>query len=154
MIAQGKKAPAFSLPNAEGATRTLKDFAGKPLVLYFYPRDNTPGCTQESCDFRDNFARITATGAAIAGVSADSPASHAKFRDKYGLPFELLSDEKREMLEAYGVWQLKKFLGKEFMGIVRSTVIIGSDGIVAKVFPTVKVKGHVDDVLEALRTIS
>ncbi|MBL0174283.1 MAG: thioredoxin-dependent thiol peroxidase [Ignavibacteria bacterium] len=154
MIAEGKKAPAFSLPNADGTTRTLKDFAGKPLVLYFYPKDNTPGCTQESCDFRDNFARITATGAAVAGVSADGPASHAKFRDKYGLPFELLSDEKREMLEAYGVWQLKKFLGKEYMGIVRSTVIIGSDGIVARVFPKVKVKGHVDEVLEALKTVS
>ena len=153
MIEAGKKAPAFSLPNAEGKKVALKDFAGVPLVLFFYPKDNTPGCTQEACDFRDNFARITATGAAVVGVSADSPESHTKFKAKYDLPFELLSDQGYEMLGKYGVWKEKSLYGRTFLGIVRTTVVIDANGIVAKIFPKVKVKGHVDEVLSVLASL-
>ncbi|MDH7515052.1 MAG: thioredoxin-dependent thiol peroxidase [Bacteroidota bacterium] len=151
MIQAGREAPDFTLPNAEGKPVRLSDFRGKPVVLYFYPKDNTPGCTKEACDFRDNFARITATGAVVLGVSADTAESHRKFRTKHDLPFELLSDEKHEVLEAYGAWEKKSLYGKSFLGIVRTTVVIGRDGKVAHVFPKVKVAGHVDRVLEVLK---
>jgi peroxiredoxin Q/BCP len=154
MLETGKKAPAFTLPAASGGTVSLKDFAGSPVILYFYPKDNTPGCTQEACDFRDNFARVTSAGAVVLGISADSIASHVKFRDKHELPFELLSDESHEMLEKYGAWQPKKLYGKSFLGIVRSTVLIDGKGVVRRVWPKVRVKGHVDEVLEALTEIS
>ncbi len=150
MIAVGKKAPAFSLPSSSGANVSLKDLKGKTVVLYFYPKDNTPGCTQEACDFRDNFARIQAAGALVFGVSADSIASHRKFQQKLELPFELLSDESHTMLEAYGAWKEKSMYGRTFMGIERSTVIIDANGVVVQVFPKVKVKGHVDEILAVL----
>ncbi len=150
MIAVGKKAPAFSLPSSSGANVSLKDLKGKTVVLYFYPKDNTPGCTQEACDFRDNFARIQAAGALVFGVSADSIASHRKFQQKLELPFELLSDESHTMLEAYGAWKEKSMYGRTFMGIERSTVIIDANGVVMQVFPKVKVKGHVDEILAVL----
>ena len=150
MIEVGKKAPAFTLPSGSGGKVSLKDFKGKAVVLYFYPKDNTPGCTTEACDFRDNFSRITAAGAVVLGVSADSPERHKKFSAKLELPFELLSDEGHKVLEKYGIWQEKKLYGRIFMGIVRSTVIIDAGGTVAAVFPKVKVKGHVDQVLEVL----
>ncbi len=150
MIAVGKKAPAFSLPSSSGATVSLKDLKGNTVVLYFYPKDNTPGCTQEACDFRDSFARLQAAGALVFGVSADSIASHRKFQQKHELPFELLSDESHTMLEAYGAWKEKSMYGRTFMGIERCTVIIDEHGVVKKIFPKVKVKGHVDEVLAAL----
>lgn len=148
----GESAPDFILPgiDEEGNERTysLSDLLkkSKPLVLYFYPKDNTSGCTQEACDFRDSMNRITAK-AAVAGVSADSIASHIKFRAKQGINFPLLSDPGHEILKAYGVWQQKKMAGRNYMGIVRTTLIIGSDGKLEKIWPKVKVKGHVDEVL-------
>ena len=153
MIEVGKQAPAFSLPNSEGKQFALKDFKGKPLVLYFYPKDNTPGCTREACDFRDNFARITAAGAVVLGISADPPGTHSRFREKFQLPFERLSDQNYDMLRKYDVWKEKSLYGRTFLGIVRTTVIVDSRGYVAKLFPKVSVKGHVDEVLEALATI-
>lgn len=150
MIEVGKKAPAFSLPSSEGRKISLKDFAGKKVVLYFYPKDNTPGCTQEACDFRDNMARLVSAGAVVLGVSGDSVSSHEKFRDKYELPFPLLSDESHEMMEKYGVWQEKSNYGRTYMGVVRTTVLIDGDGVVRRIWPNVKVKGHVDAVLSAI----
>lgn len=154
MLEIGKKAPAFSLPSTGGSMVALKDLIGNPVVLFFYPKDNTPGCTTEACDFRDNFARVTATGASVFGISADSIASHEKFREKYALPFDLLSDESKEMLEKFGVWQEKKNFGRSYMGIVRTTVLLDSKGVVRRIWPKVKVKGHVDEVLDALKELS
>jgi thioredoxin-dependent peroxiredoxin len=154
MIEPGKKAPAFSLPSTSGKKIALKDFKGRIVVLYFYPKDSTPGCTQEACDFRDNLARLTAAGVVVLGVSADSVSSHEKFRGKYELPFELLSDENREVIEAYGVWKEKNMYGKKMMGIVRTTFVIDADGKVARIFPKVKVAGHVDEVLKAVLEIA
>ncbi|HLF13296.1 MAG TPA: thioredoxin-dependent thiol peroxidase [Bacteroidota bacterium] len=150
MPEEGAEAPDFSLPDGSGKTVSLKDFKGKKAVIYFYPKDDTPGCTTEACDFRDNLARIRKTGAEVVGVSADPVKSHAKFAGKYGLPFPLLSDEEGAMLKAYGVWQKKSFMGRTYMGIVRSTFILDEQGVIVKVFPTVKVPGHVDEVLEVL----
>ncbi|MBR9976020.1 MAG: thioredoxin-dependent thiol peroxidase [Bacteroidetes bacterium] len=150
MIEEGKKAPAFSLPSSDGGKVALKDFAGKKVILYFYPKDNTPGCTQEACDFRDNMARLQAAGAVVLGVSGDSIASHERFRDKFELPFPLLSDETHEMMEKYGVWQEKKNYGRSYMGVVRTTVLIDEKGVVRRIWPKVTVKGHVDAVLAAL----
>ena len=150
-LTAGDKAPSFSLLDDTGKRVSLKDFAGKSLVLYFYPKDSTPGCTQESCDFRDNLNRLKSSGAAVVGVSADSVESHRKFKEKQGLTFPLLSDPDHEALEAYGVWQEKSLYGRKFMGIVRSTFIIDGKGKISKVFPKVSVKGHVDEVLAALR---
>jgi peroxiredoxin Q/BCP len=153
MLETGKKAPAFSLPAMSGGKVSLKDFAGSPVILYFYPKDNTPGCTTEACDFRDSFSRFTAAGAVVLGVSADSIASHLKFRDKHELPFELLSDESHAMMEKYGVWQEKKLYGRTFLGIVRTTVLIDASGIVRRIWPKVKVKGHVEEVLAELKSL-
>lgn len=150
MIETGKKAPAFSLPSSDGGKVSLKDFAGKKVVIYFYPKDNTPGCTQEACDFRDNIARVQAAGAVVLGVSGDSIASHEKFRDKFELPFPLLSDETHAMMEKYGVWKEKKNYGRTYMGVERTTVLVDESGVVRRIWPKVKVKGHVDAVLEAL----
>jgi thioredoxin-dependent peroxiredoxin len=146
----GDPAPDFSLPTTDGTVISLKSLRGKRVVLYFYPKDSTPGCTKEACDFRDNLARVKRTGALIFGVSADSVASHRKFTDRFDLNFPLISDESREMLKAYGVWKQKSFLGKKFMGIERTTIIIGADGVVEHIFPKVKVLGHAQAVLEAL----
>ena len=151
MIEEGKKPPAFTLPDQENNPVSLKDFTGTFVVLYFYPKDNTPGCTQESCDFRDNFARITSLGAVVLGISADSVASHGKFKAKFDLPFPLLSDEARKVIDLYDVWREKNMYGKKVMGIQRSTFIIGPDGRLVKQFRGVKVKGHVDEVLEILK---
>lgn len=150
MIEVGKKAPAFSLPSVSGRNVSLKDVAGRNVVLYFYPKDNTPGCTQEACDFRDNIARIQSADAIVLGVSGDSLASHEKFRDTYDLPFDLLSDETHEMMEKYGVWKEKKNYGRTYMGVERTTVLIDKQGIVRRIWPKVKVKGHVDDILATL----
>ncbi len=149
----GDKAPGFRLADDTGRARELEDFAGKFLVLYFYPKDNTPGCTQESCDFRDNLNGLTSSGAAVAGVSADSVESHRKFKAKHEFTFSLLSDPDHAALNAYGVWQEKSLYGRKFMGIVRSTFLIDGDGVIRAVFPKVKVTGHVDEVLAALHTL-
>ncbi len=150
MIREGRKAPAFSLESSEGGKVALKDLAGKYAVIYFYPRDDTPGCTTEANDFNKALRKLKARNAMVIGVSKDSVASHCKFADKYALKFPLLSDPAGKMLEKYGAWGEKNMYGKKSMGIIRSTVLIGPDGKVIKHFPKVKVKGHVDEVLEAL----
>jgi len=145
----GKNAPALSLPNQDGALVSLFGLKGKWVVVYFYPRDSTPGCTTEACDFRDNFARISAKGAVVLGISKDAAKSHVKFREKQALPFDLLVDADGAACEAFGVWQMKKFMGHEGMGIVRSTFLVDPVGKVAKVWSPVKVKGHVEDILDS-----
>ena len=151
MIEEGKKAPDFNLKNQDGETISLKDFKGKKVVLYFYPKDNTSGCTKEACNFRDEFPKFKNVDAVILGVSPDSVASHKKFADKYDLPFNLLSDEEKKVLEQYGVWQEKSMYGKKYMGVVRTTVVIDENGKIRKIFPKVKVDGHNKEVMEALK---
>jgi len=150
MLQVGKRAPAFSLDNAEGERVSLKDFAGKTVVLYFYPRDNTPGCTLEAQDFQKALPEFKKRKAVVLGVSPDTSASHCKFRDKFDLSFELLSDPDHAVLEKYGAWGEKTLYGKKSLGVLRSTVIIDKAGNVQKVFPKVKVNGHVEAVLAAL----
>ena len=150
MLAEGKKAPAFTLSDSDGKKVSLKDFIGKNVVLYFYPKDNTPGCTTEACDFKEALPNFKKINAVVLGVSPDSQASHRKFADKYALPFTLLSDEDKKVLEKYGVWQEKSMYGKKYMGVVRTTIVIDKTGKVKKIFPKVKVKGHVDEVLKTL----
>jgi peroxiredoxin Q/BCP len=150
MVQVGKKAPAFTLPNADGKKVSLKDYAGKHVVLYFYPRDNTPGCTLEAQDFQRNLPEFKKRKAVVLGVSPDGEASHCKFRDKFDLSFDLLSDPEHTVLEKYGAWGEKTLYGKKSLGVIRSTVIIDPSGNVQKVFPKVKVNGHVEAVLEAL----
>ena len=146
----GSKAPDFVLPTADGTTVSLREFRGKKVVLYFYPKDDTSGCTKEACSFRDDVSRFKQRGAVIIGVSPDSPESHEKFAAKYGLPFPLASDEKREVVKKYGVWQQKSMYGRKYMGIVRSTFIIDEKGYVAAIFRKVKVDGHTDEILGIL----
>ena len=145
----GKKAPALKLPNQDGTVVDLASHKGGWTVVYFYPRDSTPGCTTEACDFRDRFERLVAKGATVYGVSRDPAKAHVKFREKQELPFDLLVDAEGEACEAWGVWQMKKFMGREGMGIVRSTFLIDPDGKVAKVWSPVKVTGHAQDVLDS-----
>lgn len=150
----GRKAPAFTLPASTGGKIKLSDYAGKSnVVLYFYPKDNTPGCTTEACDFRDNIARLQAADTVVLGVSCDSLKSHEKFVEKFSLPFPLLSDEDHAIAEKYGVWVEKKNYGKTYMGLQRSTFLIGKDGKVKAVWANVKVKGHVDAVAEAIENL-
>ena len=153
MIEVGKKAPAISLPDAEGTKRTLKEFLGKKVVLYFYPKDNTSGCTAEACDFRDAFPNFDKTNAVILGLSPDSVQSHKKFAEKFELPFILLSDENKKVLEKYGVWKEKSMYGRKYMGVERTTVLIDEKGIIRKIYPKVKVNGHVDQVSNDLKEI-
>ena len=149
---EGKKAPDFTALNQDGKKVKLSSFKGKKnVVLFFYPRDMTPGCTTEACDFRDNKSQFKNT--VILGVSADTTEKHQKFIEKHSLTFDLISDPDKKVLEKYGVWQEKSLYGKKFMGIVRTTVLIDKKGIVKKIFPKVKVKGHVEKVLEALKEI-
>jgi len=143
-------APDFALPDHTSKMTALKDFRGKKVVLYFYPRDDTPGCTRESCDFRDNFGRVKAKGAVVLGVSRDDAGSHVRFREKYDLPFTLLSDETRAVHLAYGAWGKKVLYGKESEGVIRSTFLIDEKGKVVRVWSPVKVEGHVGAVLAAL----
>jgi peroxiredoxin Q/BCP len=151
MLKPGDKAPNFKLPGTSGKDPSLKDFRGRKLVLYFYPKDNTSGCTREACDFRDNFARVRRAGTDVVGVSKDSLASHDKFRDKYDLPFELLSDKDNAVATAYGAYGEKTMYGKKVMGTIRSTFIIDEKGKIEHVWSPVKVNGHVDQVLAALK---
>jgi peroxiredoxin Q/BCP len=150
MLKEGSKAPAFTLVSDAGEKVSLKDFAGQTVILYFYPKDMTSGCTQQACDFRDAHPKFKNKGAVILGISRDSQASHAKFRDKYELPFTLLVDAEGKVCEAYGVWKEKSMYGRKYMGIERTTVVVGPDGKVAKIFPKVKVKDHVAAVLAEL----
>lgn len=150
MLSVGDKAPAFTLKDDQDTTRRSSELKGKPYVLFFYPKDNTPGCTTEACSFRDLRGEFERAGIAVFGVSADSSASHAKFVAKYGLGLPLLSDPDHGLLEAYGVWTEKSLYGRKFMGIVRSTFAIGADGRISHVWPKVKPAGHAEDVLAAL----
>ena len=147
----GQQAPDFTVETDKGETVSLKDFAGKHVVLYFYPKDDTPGCTVEACNFRDNMGRIEAAGAVVLGISLDSVQSHQKFRDKFELPFTLLSDADHKVADAYGVYGKKTFREHEYMGIDRATFIIGPDGKLAKVWAKVKAEGHAEEVLAWLR---
>lgn len=149
----GQPAPAFSIPKDGGGSVSLAGFKGRKLVLYFYPKDDTSGCTKEAMEFNAARAAFADAGADIVGVSADSVASHDKFKKKYDLAFPLGSDESKAMLEAYGVWVQKSMYGKSYMGIERTTVLIDSKGKVARVWSKVKVPGHVDEVLEAVRAL-
>jgi peroxiredoxin Q/BCP len=153
MIEVGKKAPAFKLPSSDGDTVELSKLAGKYVVLYFYPRDNTPGCTVEAQDFLDAMPTLKKLGAVVLGVSKDSIASHCKFRDKFELNFPLLSDADGAVLEKYGAWGEKSMYGKKMMGVIRSTVLIGKDGKVVKHWPKVSTKGHAAAVVEALQSV-
>jgi len=150
MLEAGQKAPAFSLKDQDGKTVKLSDFKGQRVVLYFYPKDNTPGCTTEACDFRDEASALKKAGAVVLGVSMDSEASHQKFIKKFTLNFPLLVDADHAVADKYGAWGEKKMYGKAFMGLIRSTFLIGADGKLEKVWPKVKVDGHVKEVLEAL----
>jgi thioredoxin-dependent peroxiredoxin len=153
-IEAGQKAPAFTLTADDGSKVKLSDFAGKPVVLYFYPKDDTPGCTREACAFRDASAALKKSGAVVLGVSADDTESHVKFRDKFKLNFPLLSDTDHKVAEKYGAWREKNMYGKVSMGIQRSTFLIDPAGKVAKVWKRVQVDGHDQTVLEALSDLS
>lgn len=154
MLTIGDIAPDFTLPQTDGESVTLSALKPKPVVLFFYPRDNTKGCTTEAQDFSAALEAFKAAGVRVFGISKDSLQSHAKFRDKRALTVPLLSDENAHVCEDYGVWAEKKMYGKTFMGIVRTTVLIDSDGKVAKVWPKVKVAGHVDEVLTAAQALT
>ena len=154
MVETGNPAPDFTLTSDSGERISLADLRGKPIVLYFYPKDHTPGCTKQACGIRDTWGEFERTGAVVIGVSPDSPKSHAKFREKYGLPFTLLADEDHAVAEQFGVWVEKRFAGKRYMGVERSTFVIDEDGNVAKIMRRVKPDQHADDVLEMLHTLS
>lgn len=146
----GDRAPDFSMPTVSGGTVSLGDLRGKKVVLYFYPKDDTPGCTVEACSFRDNLPSFQGINAEVIGVSRDNTESHQAFRDKYGLNFTLASDDSGQVTENYGVWREKNMYGKTFMGIQRSTFLIDETGTIAKIWPTVQVDGHTQEVLAAL----
>jgi peroxiredoxin Q/BCP len=150
VIEEGQPAPDFELPTDSGETVKLSDLRGKPVVLYFYPKDNTPGCTTQACGIRDAYGEFERAGAVVLGVSPDDERSHVKFKDKYELPFTLLADTEHSVAEQYGVWGEKSFAGKKYMGVNRSTFVIDADGTVKRVLRDVKPKEHADDVLEAL----
>ncbi len=149
----GAKAPPFSLTSDSGRKVKLADFKGKPIVLYFYPKDDTPGCTREACAFRDLRSEMEAAGAVVLGVSPDSPESHGKFRDKYQLNFPLLADPDHAVAEQYGAWREKNMYGKKSMGVQRSTFLIDAEGVVVKVWKKVQVDGHDEQVLAALKEL-
>ena len=150
MIEEGKPAPDFELSSDSGETVNLSDFRGRPVVLYFYPKDDTPGCTTEACEFRDAYDVYRERGAEVIGVSPDTVASHEKFKSKYQLPFTLLADPDHEVAEKYGVWGERKYAGKTYMGINRSTFVIDPDGKVARAMLGIKPAGHAEEVLNAL----
>jgi thioredoxin-dependent peroxiredoxin len=151
MLKIGNKAPDFNLLSGDGKKYSLKDFAGRKLVLYFYPRDNTSGCTKEARSFENKRAVMKKNGAIVVGVSTDSADSHAKFASKYGLTFPLLSDEKKSVVKVFGVWKEKSMYGKKYFGVERTTVVIDEKGIIRHIFHRVKVEGHADEVLNVLK---
>ncbi len=153
LIDEGKKAPAFTLKDQDGTTHRLSDYACRPVILYFYPKDDTPGCTKESCAFRDNLPRFKKSKAAVLGVSILDEASKKRFAEKFDLNFPLLADAEHAVAEKYGVWQQKSLYGRKFMGIVRTTYLIGGDGKVARRWDNVKVDGHAEEVLEAVNEL-
>ena len=152
MLQAGTKAPDFTLLDKDGQTVRLSDFAGKKVVLYFYPRDNTPGCTRQACAFARSYEGFKRKDVAVIGISKDSVASHLKFAQKYELPFVLLSDPELQAIQAYGVWQEKKMCGKVSMGVVRTTYLIDADGVIEKVMPKVKPDTNADEILAYLET--
>ena len=149
-LKEGDKAPDFTANATDGQQISLSDFQGKNVILYFYPRDDTPGCTKESCAFRDEVSAFKKKGVVILGVSIDSVKSHVKFTEKYKLPFPLIADEDKALVEAYGVWGQKTFLGRKYMGTHRVTFLIGPDGIIRKIWPKVKPAEHAKEVLDSL----
>jgi len=150
MVEQGKAAPDFELATDSGDTVRLSDLRGKQVVLYFYPKDDTPGCTTQACGIRDAYGEFEQAGAVVLGISPDDESSHAKFKEKFGLPFTLLADEGHAVADEYGVWTEKTYMGRTYMGVERSTFVIGKDGTVKKVLPKVKPATHADDVLAVL----
>jgi peroxiredoxin Q/BCP len=150
MVEEGKPAPDFELPSDSGETVRLSDLRGKPVVLYFYPKDDTPGCTAQACGIRDAYGEFERAGAVVLGVSPDDERKHVKFREKYDLPFTLLADTDHQVAEQYGVWGEKKYMGRTYMGVSRWTFVIDADGTVKKVLPDVKPANHADDVLAVL----
>jgi peroxiredoxin Q/BCP len=153
MLKEGTVAPDFDLANDSGSSTRLSTLRGKTVVLYFYPKDDTPGCTKEACSFRDSWAAVEALGAIVLGISPDSIEKHGKFKAKYSLPFTLLADPDKAVLKVYGAFGPKMMYGKESLGVIRSTFIVGPDGTIAKVFPKVKPEGHAAQVLEAIKAI-
>jgi thioredoxin-dependent peroxiredoxin len=153
MVTEGKAAPKFTLPSTDGGFVSLEDLKGKTVVLYFYPKDDTPGCTREACAFRDSQAAIKKKGAVVLGVSGDSLGAHEKFKAKYKLNFPLLSDPDKAVAKKYGAWGEKVMYGKKVTGMIRSTFVIDKEGVVSKVFPRVRVDGHAEKVLEALDSL-
>jgi peroxiredoxin Q/BCP len=154
MIPQpGKSAPLFVLPDQDGKEQSLKEYLGQWVVLYFYPKDDTPGCTKEACSFRDGFAAFKKAGVVVLGVSTDPVKSHKKFSEKLSLPFPLLTDEEKKVVERYGVWGMKKFMGREYQGIFRTSFLIDPNGVIAKVYEDVKPDDHANQILSDLRTL-
>lgn len=151
MLEVDTKAPQFSLLNQDGKEVSLKDYLGKKIVLYFYPKDNTPGCTKEACSFRDAFPKFNKSDAIIIGISPDSVSSHKKFAEKYRLSFDLLADEDKKVVQLYGVWKEKSMFGRKYMGVERTTFIIDENGRIKNIFKKVKVIGHAKEVIEALK---
>lgn len=151
LLQAGQKAPEFTVKDQDGNEVSLRDFVGRKVVLYFYPKDDTPGCTREACAFRDNFPNFQKLDAVVLGVSVDGQKAHRKFADKYELPFTLLVDDEKKIVEPYGVWGLKKFMGKEYMGTNRVTYLIDEQGVIEKVWPKVKPETHTAEVLEWLQ---
>lgn len=152
-LAVGQKAPAFTLQDQAGKERSLKDYAGSWVLLYFYPKDDTPGCTKEACSFRDNLPKFKNIDANVFGISVDSVKSHAKFAEKFTLPFTLLADTEKTMVNDYGVWGKKKFMGREYMGTMRMSFLIDPKGKIAKIYETVKPELHADEVLADLKQL-
>ena len=147
MLKVGNKAPRFELPDQDGKMHKLSDYAGKKVLIYFYPKDDTPGCATEACNFRDNFKEMSKMGLIVLGVSKDTVKSHKKFADKFNLNFPILSDESTEMIKEYGAWRLKKFMGREYMGIERMSMLVDESGKVAKIYESVKPAVHTQEVM-------
>lgn len=153
-LSAGVEAPDFNLADHNGTMHKLSDYRGKPVVLYFYPKDDTPGCTKEACGFRDDYDVYDKSGVVILGVSPDSPKKHTKFREKYNLPFTLLADEDHQVCDLYGTWGLKKYMGREYEGVLRTTFLIDAQGRIVKIFEKVKPEGHSAEILDALKTVA
>ncbi|MFZ4057812.1 MAG: thioredoxin-dependent thiol peroxidase [Ferruginibacter sp.] len=152
-LTEGKKAPAFKGIDQNGASISLKDFVGKKIILYFYPKDDTPGCTAQACNLRDNYKALIKKGFVVIGVSADPVKKHKKFEEKYSLPFPLIADEDKVIVEKYGVWGEKKFMGKTYLGITRTTFLIGEDGKIKKIIAKPDTANHTEEVLNAWKAI-
>ena len=153
MLEPGQPAPLFTLPDQDGQPVSLEDLQGQPVVIYFYPKDDTPGCTTQACAIRDQWSQFQAAGAVVLGISPDSSDDHARFAAKYDLPHRLLADPQRQAIDAYGVWGVKRMYGREFEGVTRSTVLVAPDGTIAAVWPKVSPSTHADEVLAAIAEV-